>query len=155
MGGRMSRFDEMCDALRAARNDWTEFERRSFSNMGLLVDGFIKYCEIPKGHFEFRRLNEEPKSGTLYSLPGAMHFGKDDYWHLGLIVTLFTAPNELPQQRVLIELCLTEKGGKTVVRPGVDGLARQLDLRNQSECIDFYDEIVERVNQVFAARPDY
>lgn len=86
---------------------------------------------------------------------GGTHFNRDGYWHLGLVVRLFSAPNEYPHQLVLIELCLTEEDGRVMVKLGADGKPRELDLTSEVQCKQFYDEIADTVANYFNAKRDF
>ena len=66
----MSKFEEMCEALRDGQRKWIEYQDRSFQKMSALVGGFIAYCEIPSGRVSYINLEkgkEELKSGMKYN----------------------------------------------------------------------------------------
>jgi hypothetical protein len=148
----MSKFDEMCGALATARKNWRAFRDRCYQDMGTLVHGFIQYCEIPEGQVEFRNL-QEAKEGLHYTLPGAMHLADDGLWHLGLLLTLYTSTNAFPRQPLLIEFCVSEQSGRTMVKAGFEDKPRAIDLANQAERERFYDAIVGEIKNYFTTEP--
>jgi hypothetical protein len=93
----MSKFDEMCAAYAASRKDWATYRDRCVQHYFKLVNGFMQYCGIATKNLEIVPVNEEPKSGTMYSVPGEIHFDKESrFWHLAFVITLHIAPNTFP-----------------------------------------------------------
>ncbi len=145
----MTKHDEIAEAARSGINKWTEWQMRCFKHMNQFVNGFIKYCQIPTGMFRLVPLDEQPKEGTQYSVIGASHLGEDGYWHAGLRIT--TAPPKM----VLIEVGLTERAGKVLVKLGADDKPRQIDLNDQKQCQAVYDEIVEDIKHFYTDEPKF
>lgn len=149
----MSKFDEMCDAAIESRRMWSEFRNWAYRELVTLVNGFVAHCEIPSDNISFLPLDKEPEERKKYAIPGATHYDKDGFWHLGLCLNL-SRPKPgatVFQQLVLIEICVTRKEGKMTVRLGREGRPRELDLTNQNQRKDFYDEIVGQVKHVYEA----
>jgi hypothetical protein len=156
----MSKYQEMSDAAAQGRKDFIIYQGRSWQNLATLVAGLRSYCEIPPGQIKFLRWNgltgddrsfTEPHDGGKWSLPGAITFEEEDeYWHLGVCVTL-TNPGTFPENWFSFELCVSERQGQLMVKIGVVGTPRVLDLSDAAQCADFYDEIVndalERISE--------
>lgn len=149
----MSKFEEMCKTVADARKAWTEYRDRCFQHMASLAGGFVSYCEIPREHFHFLPVDKEPEDNTQYFLPGAIHLDSDGYWHVGWSITLLEAPNIFPYRRVLVRVGLTERDGKIMVKRGWDHESQELDIKDKSQCDDFYAGIVERVKEYFGRNP--
>ncbi len=156
----MSKYEEMREVAHATRRNWIQYRDRSWGYMAALVNGFMDYCEVPKDmdQITFLKWNEktgeqrtyrEAEEGQHYTLMGATVFDPEDgYWHLGVCITL-TPPGTFPPQWVSFALCVTEHEGKPMVKVGVNGKPRQIDLNVQDQCKVFYDGIVENIKQSF------
>jgi hypothetical protein len=149
----MSKFDEMCKAFADARKSWFEYRDRSFANMAMLATGFINYCGFPQENVGYGT----PDKNDLRDkkpLPFAMEFNSTDgYWHVDVYITVFEAPNIYPYHVLRFRLCLRESGGKLLVKRGWDDKPREIDLKDKSQCDDFYAGVVERVKEIFGRRP--
>lgn len=146
----MSKFDEMCSAYVSARNKGIAYRDRSFENLGRLVQGLVSYCEIPESHFCYLPLKETPVEGRQYGLAGAIHFDDDGYWHLGLQLLLRDNESQFSQSRILVVLCLCEQDEKVMVKIGANGKERELDMNDESQCVVFYNDVVEIVKRWFS-----
>jgi hypothetical protein len=140
----MSKYTDLCEAVGQARQTWYKFRDGCLKDTVALVEGFAKYCEIPRENIFFSPLDKEPTERTNYMIPGAMHFGEDGFWHLGLGL-IFSG------QRVLLEICVSQRKGKTIVKLGTDGQHRELDLTQEGQRNAFYDEIIGKLNNYFVA----
>ena len=142
----MSKFDEMLQARLQCANLWNEYRDRSYKNLMVLAHGFLDYCSIPEGCFALAPLDKDIETGVMYGPAGAIHFDStDNFWHLGMIVTLRESPNTFPQPRVLLGIAIKENQGKILVKRGKEDKAREIDLSNQEQCNELYDSIVECV----------
>jgi hypothetical protein len=143
----MSKYTEVVDAVHASQTKWSDFRDRCWWNLSTLYREFVTYCEIPRDAIKLTPTDKEPEENTTYALSGAVHFGEDGYWHLGILIIL--AP-----QRILIEFCLTEKDGKLHVRAG-SGKGRPIDMTRAADRDAFYDEVVDDIKRYFADEPDF
>jgi hypothetical protein len=149
----MSKFEEMCAAFGKARRDGTEYQHRCFQNLSFLVQGFSKYCEIPPESIQVVPVDQDAKKDTFYAIPGAAHFDPNDgFWHVGLVITLAERPNTFPRLRALTKVSVRERDGKVVVKRGGDDRPRELNLGDQQQCNEFYDDIVEHVKEALGKR---
>jgi hypothetical protein len=157
----MSKYEEMRDAADTARKNWSQNRDRCWGYISTLVNGLIAYCEIPEplDRITFLKWNEatgerrayrEAEDGMRYTLPGATVFDREDgYWHLGVCVTL-SPPGTLPSQWVSFALCVTEHEGKPMVKIGIPGKPRQIDLNDPRQCNEFYESIVDNIKSSFS-----
>jgi hypothetical protein len=141
-----TKFEEMRESVSQAVKKWEEYHHQCIKDLHLLVQGFVAYSEIPRDKIYFLRVDEDPEEGKKYGMVGAMHWGPDGFWHLGLAVELH------PFKTILIELCVDNNKGKLFVKAGKDGRVRELDLANKDRCDEFYESIVEKVKQFFTTR---
>jgi hypothetical protein len=87
-------------------------------NFGIHLIAELKdYLGYP-GDFQFEPVKSKPATGMTYSLPGAMEVDERGSWHLGVLITIYEAPNRFPQFRGLLHLVnkrLSE--GSFIVKP--------------------------------------
>jgi|SRR5580698_7484809 hypothetical protein len=142
----MTKFEEMGQAVDEAGRKWGEFQSGCWMDMGKLVEGFAKYCGIPRDRFYFLPMDEDAEEKDGYTLPGAMHYANDGFWHLGLCLKLQA------MKAVLIEICLTRAKEKVLVKTGANGRTQELDLTNATECEAFYERMVNDVKSFYTTR---
>jgi hypothetical protein len=143
----------MCKAFGDARNTWIEYKDRCWQHITTLSTGFVKYCDIPQGHFAFVPAKDSDPE-KQYAPPDAIKFDSDGYWPLGWRITLYESPNTFPRQGVVVTLALREsEGSKVMVKRGWEQEPRELDLSNESQCQAFYDGVVERIREYFGRNP--
>jgi hypothetical protein len=147
-----TKFEEMRESVDQGISKWAEYRSQCIKDMNLLVRGFLTYCGIPHENVSFSPLDDaddkEAEERRKFGMVGAMHWGPDGFWHLGLVIKLH------PFKSVLIELCVNNNKGKLFVKAGHDGKPRELDLANQSQCEEFYEGIVQNVKAFFGTRID-
>jgi hypothetical protein len=145
----MSKFSDLCASYAASRNTYFAYRDQSYAFARELISRYIAYLEIPEKNFRFEPLDKDPKPGSTYSLPGAIHLNEDTYWHLGFEVTLFTAPNEYPQQPVLFSFMF--KGAKDAfhIRISEDDAGHLIHPGNESEFTAFFEFLQRQVQRSF------
>jgi hypothetical protein len=154
----MSKFEEMCEAATTAHKHFTEYSARCRQYMFSLVDGLVKYCQIPTTHITFMRWNKcegelsqylEAEEGKKWALVSAVEFDNVGTWcHLGVCITL-NPSNPKSSRWVSFALCMSEQEGKPTVKIGDFGKQYQVDLKDARQCDQFYEEIVKMVKQCF------
>ena len=149
----MSKYQEMCDAAAVALRTKNKSRPRCLENMAKLVNGFITYCEVPRGRVIFLRWNgakgvaesryKATEGGQPFSLPHAMVLDEENgYWNLGVRIVFSSG-------MVFFVLCVSEYEGKPRFKTTVVGKPHQVDLDDPSQCNEFYDDIVESIKQSF------
>jgi hypothetical protein len=150
----MSKFEEMCKTFADARDTWIGYKDRCWQYITTLSTGFVKYCDIPQGHFAFVPVrNAEPEK--KYTPPDAIQFESDGYFHVGWRITLCESPNTFPHQSVLVALALREsEQGKVMIKRGWEQEAQEIDLKNESQRQAFYNGVVQRIKEYFGRNPE-
>lgn len=108
----MTKFDELCAAYKTSRETYFAYRNDGFKFAMELMSRYKEFLGVQSEYFRFVPADETPKPDTTYTIPGAIHLNDDTYWHLGLLLTLFTAPSEYPQQPVLIVFRFKQISGK-------------------------------------------
>jgi hypothetical protein len=72
----------MCKAFTDCRKSYIDYQSRCFQHVSTPSTGFVKYCEVPQGHFAFVPA-KDPDPDKRYTPPNAIQFDSDGYWHLG------------------------------------------------------------------------
>lgn len=98
----MSKFKEICTAYKVSQDNFNAYRNRSMDFALSLGHKYIKYLGITKENFRWVPVQDTSTEDEGFTIQGAMHLDDDTYWHLGLKIKVFTAPNALPQQRLLI-----------------------------------------------------
>jgi hypothetical protein len=147
-----SKYEEMRGVEETARKNWVAHRERCRQYMASLVVGMLRYCGIPDDRVRYLRWNEEeghysePEQGQ-YLLPGAMVFDDAGDCRLGVCI-VFTPRGTFPERWASFGLFVSEQGGKVLAQLGPDKPV-PIDLKNQDECNEFYDGIVNRIKQSF------
>jgi hypothetical protein len=154
----MSQYEDICEASNNAIRRWIEYRDRSWQNLATILHGLTRHCGIPGDKITFLHSNGLPgeerrysqAEGTArYTLLGAATFEEeDDYWHLGVSITLSPA-NALPERWVGIVLCVTENDDQAWVKLGANGKAHPIDFSDGGQMSAFYDEIAELLKHKF------
>ena len=132
-----------------SRETYFEYRNRGFNFAGELIRRYVEYLGIPNEQFRFVPLDEDPKPNTTYTLFGAIHLNDDSFWHLGLQITIFTAPNEYPQQPLLIKFMFKASENGYLIRISEDDPGRNISLGNEKEFLAFFDFLQTMIQQSF------
>src|SRR5262245_25178768 len=138
----MSKFTDLSDAVRAVRQKWIPFREACMKDAVTIVNGFAAHCEIPLGSIFLSPMNKDHKEGVTYTMAGAWHYDGDGFWHFGFGLAL---SGEL----ISVEVCLTRRKGKTVIKLFSDGVPREIDLSHETERNSFYDFMVKEIISYF------
>jgi hypothetical protein len=142
----MSKFDEMCYAYEEAKKKWAEYHARSQKQISTLSTGFVKYCEIPQGSFSFVPA-EGGKVDQHYTPLDAIKYEEDGYWHFGWRMKL---PHSIMTAILLKEI----EPDVVSVRCGWEKQDRLIDLRDEKQCQEFYDVVVQRIKDFYKRTQD-
>ncbi len=119
--------------------------------MAALVRGLMDYCQIPSEQVSFLKWNgangqeEEYSAGEgakQFTLMGAMV--EDDStgeWRLGIRLAL-TPQSSLQAHWILMVFYVSDSDGTTTVRPSLGSKPRPVNLSDERESSQFYEEIV-------------
>nr|DAI75498.1 MAG TPA: hypothetical protein [Caudoviricetes sp.] len=98
----MSKFEEICAAYKVSQDKFHDYRNRSMDFALSLGHKYIQYLGITRENFRWVPVQDNSTEEEGFTIQGAMHLDDDTYWHLGLKINVFTAPNAFPQQRLLI-----------------------------------------------------
>ena len=148
----MTKFQEMCAAFAESRDSYFAYQNACILFASDLERKFIEHCSIPHELLRLVPLNEKPKDGTIYTPAGAMYLDDDIFWHLGVQLTLYSAPNQFPYQPVLMVFCIKKEADRFLVRFGTNGP----DFIIEPSCIEGYlklfDHVTSQIKDYFSGR---
>ncbi len=98
----MTKFESLCSAYKKARDNYVSQRENGFLFAQDLINRYIQYLGVPRACFRFVPTDPAMKAKATKSILGAIHHNDDSYWHLGLQLTLFTAPKGYPEQPILV-----------------------------------------------------
>lgn len=145
----MTKYEEICESSNNAIKRWGEYRDRCWQYHAAIVNGLVRYCEIPSDNVTFLKSNglpgeerryRQPEDRGMYTLPGAVTFEDDEFWHLGFGITL-SPKGHFPERWIGGVLCVTEENGQPVVKFGPQGKPQVIDFNNADQCTALYDEI--------------
>lgn len=145
----MTKFSDLCTSYKTSRETYFEYRNRSYDFASELIRRYVQFLGIPNEQFRFVPLDEVPKPNTTYTLFGAIHLNDDSFWHLGLQITIFTAPNEYPQQPLLIKFLFKEAENGFRILISEDDPGHIIHLGNESEFLAFFDFLQHTIQQSF------
>ncbi|EPA9110275.1 hypothetical protein ACQ711_001140 [Serratia liquefaciens] len=98
----MSKFEEICAAYKVSKDKYNTYRTESMDFAVSFGRKYIQYLGLEKQYFRWVPEDDQNTASTGITIPGAMHLDDDSYWHLGLKIRVFSAPNVMPQQDLLI-----------------------------------------------------
>lgn len=118
----MSKFQEICAAYKLSRDNFHEYRNRSMDFAVKLGNEYIRYLGIASENYKWVPATDTSTEKEGFTIAGSMHLDDDTYWHLGLKIKVFTAPDVFPQQELLIIFKFKEKEDSVfeVMIDGVD-----------------------------------
>ncbi len=128
----MSKFEEICAAYKVSRDNFHDYRNRSMDFALGLGNKYIQYLGIASENFRWVPPSEPSTEESGFTIPGAMVLDDDTYWHMGLKIKIFTAPNVFPQQELLIVFKFKEKEEK-VFEVMIDGVNKKHDIETYSD----------------------
>ncbi len=129
----MSRFDDLCEALRAVRVNYNEYRERCFELATELHGGLQEYLEAPEQFVNFFA-QEGPLAGRKVDGPSAaMHLRDDGYWGFGLAIDLYEDPTILPYDCMALGFLVKRLDGRFLIKFDHDeNLGFQINHRDDS-----------------------
>ncbi|HBM3089213.1 hypothetical protein PTQ46_14475 [Klebsiella michiganensis] len=128
----MSKFEEICAAYKVSRDNFHDYRNRSMDFALSLGHKYIQYLGIASENYRWVPPSESSTEKAGVTIPGAMELDDDTYWHMGLKIKIFSAPNVFPQQELLIVFKFKEKEAK-VFEVMVDGVDKKHDIETYSD----------------------
>lgn len=148
----MTKFDELCSAYKKSRENYFSFRDDGFEFARELMSRYKAFLGVPSDYFHFLPTDQPVKPGTTYSIFGAIHLNDDTYWRLGLRLTLFSAPNEYPQQPVLVIFRFKKTDEKKYqVKISEEDLGHEISCGNETEFKAFFEFLQQQIVAHFEA----
>lgn len=137
----MSKFEELCRAYAVARKNYFDYRDTCCKFAHTLVSGMIDYFKCPKEQIKFIPLKGEVEPNSSYTVMGAIHLDDDTFWHLGVMLTLYEAPNVFPHQPVLLQLLIKKVDDYFIVKLGTKRQEFTIHEDKPDEFNPFYEFI--------------
>lgn len=144
----MSKFDDLVEAYKNAREDYINYENLCYEFMIKLLNKLIDFWQCPKEYITWIPLDVDVKPNDKYSIPGAMTLKEDGSWHLGLVINLYSKSDVYPQDRILLNIGLKMVGESFMVKLG--NWENELTIHNDKE-----EEFLAFFNKVHQTLIDY
>lgn len=141
----MSKFQELCESYKTTRQNYFSYRDECLGFVNELVHRYKNYLEIPEGQFSYVPTHKEPEPGKTYSLDGASHLNADGYWHSGLEIRLYEAPNVEPQATVRICLRVKKQEDKFDVKITSQNRHHIIASGNLQEHTEFFEYLQKQI----------
>ncbi len=112
----MPGYQDLRKAFASGRQKYADYHTECIHLGGGLVTALRAYLGCPPEALTLRPLNLEPEDGAHYTVPGSMHLDDDTYWHLGVVLTVYEAPDIFPQEDVQLRFRFKKFPGYYEVR---------------------------------------
>lgn len=140
----MSRFDELCEALRAVRSNYNDYRERCFDFANAMVTGLHENLEAPEGFVNFFA-QEGPLAGRKVDGPAAaMHLRDDGFWIFGIAIDLHEDPSILPYDCVAIGVLVKYIDEQFLVRFDHDD-ELSFEISQPAELQQIYDYLYDLI----------
>jgi len=145
----MSKFEELCKSYATARENYFNYRNACWDFASHLVSGMIDYFQCPKEQVKFIPLKGDEKPGSVYTLMGAMHLDDDTFWHLGVGLTLYIAPNVFPHETILLPLLIKKVTDYFIVK--LDGHQKEFKIHidKTDEFDTFYEFVFQQIQETY------
>ena len=145
----MSKFEDLCRAYATSRKNYFDYRDACLKFGTNLVNGMIDYFKCPREQVKFIPLKEDIKPNTMYSLLGAMDLDDDTFWHFGLGLTLYEAPNVFPQETALLPLLVKKVDDSFIVKFGTHGEEFKIHKDKPDEQTAFYEFVFRQIKESY------
>jgi hypothetical protein len=149
----MSKFDEICEAYRLARQQFREYEETCRNFARDLVFGMIDYFEWPQTQeITYIPLGEEINpNNRFYALAGAMRMDDESFWHFGVELTAHEPGGAHPVS-FLLSFFIKKVGPHFIVKLGPNGREIKIHEDKQGELGPFYEAVHRQIVDFFNRR---
>lgn len=151
----MSKFDELCLSYKTSRENFFSYRDDIQTFAAELIGKYIRYLRIPEKQLKFVPLKKELKANTLYTLFGSIHFNNEDnYWYLGVEITLAFASNDIPEQPVLIRFMFKRTDDDIfLVKLYEQDPGHSININNINDFLVFFDFLQNQIRALFEKTP--
>ena len=145
----MSKFEDLCRAYAISRKSYFDYRDACLKFGTNLVNGMMRYFQCPKEQVQFIPLKEVIPPGLTSNLLGAMHLDDDTFWHFGLGITLYEAPNIFPQETVLLRVLMKKTHGYFIVKLGTRGEEFKIHGDKPDDFTVFYEFVFSQIKESY------
>lgn len=146
----MTRFEELCGSFANARKRYFNYEKDCMEFGEKMVDGLVKYLECPPEQVNYYPPDKESDPNVSYNIHGATVLGEDGFWHVGIGIGIYEAPNVRPQENVRSTLLIKKEDGRFTVKYGRESKDEYRICEDDKEDFDkFYGHVFEEVKELY------
>lgn len=153
----MTKFESLGSVYKAARETYVAQRENGFLFAQDLINRYVQYLGVPRACFRFVPTDQTGKAKSTKSILGAIHHNEDSYWHLGLQLTLFSAPKGYPEQPILLVIRYKQVAEKTYeVKISADDPGHTIQREVDAEYLAFFDFLQHNIVRYFeSGRPQF
>ncbi|MGZ7043961.1 MAG: hypothetical protein ACXVHM_05155 [Methanobacterium sp.] len=145
----MTRFEELCESFANAREKYFHYEEECMRFGEKMVDGLKKYLECPPEQVNYYPPDKESDPNVSYNIHGATKLSDDGFWHVGIGIGLYEAPNIRPQENVRSTLLIKKENSHFIVKYGKESEDEfKLDYKEEN-FKELYDYIFEEIKELY------
>ncbi|MGB9937216.1 MAG: hypothetical protein ACPK7O_05800 [Methanobacterium sp.] len=146
----MTRFEELCESYANARKRYFNYENECMEFGMKMVNGLKEYLQCPPEQINYYPPDKESDPNVSYNIHGATKLGEDGFWHVGIGIGLYEAPNVRPQENVRSTLLIRKDDGHFIVKYGRESKDEFRICEDREEELDkFYEHIYEEVKELY------
>lgn len=143
----MSKFEELRQAYITARKNSSDYWKTCWGFASDLVNRMIDYFQWPREQVKVIPLKGDVNPNLKYTVQGSMHLGDDAFWHLGVNLFLYEAPNIHPYFDVLLPVMIKKVDDHFIVK--LEGYEKEFKIHkdNPDGFNAFYEFIFEQIKK--------
>jgi hypothetical protein len=145
----MTRFDELCHALSAARKKYLRWRSDFIVFAEELRDNLQEYLSSPIDKVKFAPLNEPRHRDAVYSVREALFLDADTVWHLGIAITLYEMPGGVGEETHILDIQITKKTGKYLLQLAPHSQEFTVDSGERATFQPFFDFIFAELTRYY------
>jgi hypothetical protein len=146
----MTRFEELCQSFANARKRYFNYENECMDFGEKMVDGLVEYLECPPEQVNYYPPDKESDPNVSYNIHGASMLGEDGFWHVGIGIGIYEAPNVRPQENVRSTLLIKKENGCFTVKYGKESSDEFRICEDDEEDLEkFYGHVFEEVKELY------
>jgi hypothetical protein len=146
----MSKFEELCSALKKYRQDWSNYRAEGKHFCMIMIDKYIKYLGIQHDKIDFVPLDKEPEPNKRYVITDAVHIDSDTFFHLGVRIILHEGDRQNRQERLLIKFMFKKIGnGKFLVKIDEIDPIYTINADNEDDFKTFFDFLQSQILEYY------
>ena len=146
----MTRFEELCESYANARKKFFNYEHECMDFGSKMVAGLAEYLECPPEQVNYYPPDKESDPNVTYNIQGATILGEDGYWHVGIGIGIYEAPNVRPQENVRSTLLIKKNNSHFIVKYGKLSKEEYRICEDKKEDFkEFYDHVFEEIRNLY------